>query len=636
MLPDDFGELLSCAILEPELRSLLVFDFPSEPFDAAVDRTAALLRHHLATEIDIVRLGATHTEDSLWGYPRDSVGTANPLSALLPPGMLGGPWREGRFTLVVMPDLANLSLAASRAAIVGLQSPTVSLQRHGENRSLPCRAFWLAQCRNEDLSRVSPHLLDRFALRYAGARFSAGDKVARLKAALAGEAPTEPAVSPAIADAGQRLARAATLRAEEDPAIVTEVLNYFPRTKGREFSGRRPIMLHRLALTLGRLRAAEHHPSPPRDYVPPPPPLTVRAAAALLGLSAPASSVPPAADPPAPKPSPGTTVKPAAPAPETNRPAPAATGRPGGVESTVPIQKTDDPVIAAKTATAVRFSTQSNPFPEDAVTVEPEAVSLRPPARGAHGQARGVVIGVRRARDMSDIAICGTVLEAAKYQHLRRGGRASGRFTLVPSDLRSYRRLPVAEHLLVLVLDYTSLGASDWRTALLPHLIDSYVSRAELCLVQVGASDAETELRARRIDARSVLVPAFATALAARPGRATPLADGLDRALSRVRRALQHGRSRVSDATLVVVSDARGNIPLAWSQRGHREASDRPGGRQGVTDALDVARRIAALHGVTSIVIAPNAAPATSLPAELAAALNAELTTVEPAETRTP
>jgi magnesium chelatase subunit D len=219
-----------------------------------------------------------------------------------------------------------------------------------------------------------------------------------------------------------------------------------------------------------------------------------------------------------------------------------------------------------------------------------------------------------------------------KGNKIRRSGQrrwlekraANGHMPLIlqSSDLRRYRRAAVPEQMLTLVLDYTSLKECQWQEALLPYLQWAYVERASVCLVQVGAVDAQDELRAEKREADNILVPRIRNRLEAGWGRATPLAHGLDLALQALRHGLQHGRSTVQKAVLVVISDGRGNVPLDASRAGKVTP---PVGRQGIEDALEVARQIAALKDVEAVVLNPQPKHYADLPVELAQALGAKI-----------
>jgi magnesium chelatase subunit D len=225
------------------------------------------------------------------------------------------------------------------------------------------------------------------------------------------------------------------------------------------------------------------------------------------------------------------------------------------------------------------------------------------------------------ARDLSDLALTGTLLEAAKFQAIRRKNRPEAQGILFSaSDLRAYRRAAPPERLLVLVIDFTSLAGWDWGAAVLPFLKTAYTQRAAVCVVQVGAADAEHELSARRVLGRNVLSAAVNLALASERGKATPLAHGLELALETLRHALRHGRGTALQAQLVVVTDGRGNVPLEASRL---RAITAPVSDEGVKDALAVAEKLRALDRVESVLIHPSPRFYPELPSTLAAALGA-------------
>jgi magnesium chelatase subunit D len=149
--------------------------------------------------------------------------------------------------------------------------------------------------------------------------------------------------------------------------------------------------------------------------------------------------------------------------------------------------------------------------------------------------------------------------------------------------------------------------------------------RAELCVVRVGSESAANELRADRVMARNVLVPSVAAALDERPGRATPLADGLALAFRTIRQTLGHGRNTMRKATLIVVTDGRANVPLDVSREGRWLGRV---GRQGIDDARQVARQLRDLPRVRRVLIHPKTDALRDLPMALAAALEAEVVQV--------
>lgn len=130
------------------------------------------------------------------------------------------------------------------------------------------------------------------------------------------------------------------------------------------------------------------------------------------------------------------------------------------------------------------------------------------------------------------------------------------------------------------------------------------------------------ELRAKRILERSILVPRVTLALDDKPGRATPLAHGLELALLSLKHALQHGRSRIQQAVLVVLSDGRGNIPLKASHEGRIQ---HPIKREGIESAWQIADELAKLPNVSTVYLNPQPAHNKELPLELAQRLKAYL-----------
>ena len=215
---------------------------------------------------------------------------------------------------------------------------------------------------------------------------------------------------------------------------------------------------------------------------------------------------------------------------------------------------------------------------------------------------RGPIVGVQRAREARDLALLSTLLEAAKWQGYREQESGSadprGRLILWPSDLRSYRRTAQPETLLALVLDFTCIDG--WRRLLIPHLRWAYAKRASVCLVRVGASDAQQYTRADRLLARTLLDPRVDRALQAGPGSATPLAHGLALVAQTLRHGMHHGQGIVRQARLVVATDGRGNVPMHLRPDGEVDAA---GTHAALTDALTEAKKIARLSAVTSVVL---------------------------------
>ncbi len=590
----DGRRVLACAALRPELGSVLVYD--AEP--GTLDSIAVCLLELLSAitdQVEDVRLGPALTDDDLWGYGE---GLPAPWRR---PGLLIAP--EGHFRLVVIPDLAQLSLAAARAAVMLMGEGAGHLQRHGQNRVFEPRLRWLAACRREDLGRVSPHLLDRFALRLQHRAARAEDRVASLTELIRGDRRD---VRAATAEEVRNLREATGRCPRWQPAAGKAVTSYGLLERA---GMRQELALAQAARALAQLAGAQ---SVGEDHV--------HEAAAVFGFAQ--GSVDSddrvesrTAEPSCPA-EPAQVVPPAEPVSASEGPTSTATE--GGV------------AIRGPETTLPAFPLSGPELPEKTAAVERDYAPLTLPVRQARATARGrgPIIGVRPATSLTDLAMVGTVLAALQFQAVRHGtadwaDRAP--LLLQRSDLREYRRAPIAQDLLVLVLDYTCLAGRDWHAALLPYLAAAYQARAEVCLVAVGAHDAAEPLRAEALNARSILVPAVAAALDRRAGKATPLADGLALARDTIRRTLFHGRSAIQRVTLVVLTDGRGNVPIAVSREGRVIGRVT---RQGIDDARRMAQELRGIERVTSVVLDPRPRELADLPRVLAEALGAEVVAV--------
>ncbi|HYR07880.1 MAG TPA: hypothetical protein VEQ60_08935, partial [Longimicrobium sp.] len=263
------------------------------------------------------------------------------------------------------------------------------------------------------------------------------------------------------------------------------------------------------------------------------------------------------------------------------------------------------------------------PYPEDAEATVGETASLQPAVqhRQADAAAEGPVTGTRPATDLRDVAWVSTVLEGARYRRVRPPPEDPSRpFAITRADLRSYRRAPVPQQMLLLVMDYTALEGVDWQEALIPHLGWAYAERASVGIVRVGSSGAANPLRADRVMARSILGPDVSAALREQPGMATPLAHGLELAAQTLQGEIQRGRSGVKRARLVVLTDGRGNVPLAASRAG---ALSGPVFRHGIDDALHEARVLGGMAHVETHLLNPCPRLYPDVPLALADALRA-------------
>lgn len=605
--PDDVSRrllaALVCSALEPALGGVLLFDLPPEYLSAVTGVFARVLGraagHAPGRTVPRTVLDAATVDEDLWIRPRVHRGPRG-VEFTFGPGPLAETGNDPR--LVVVPDLARLSVPGMRAAVQLLGADTATLEHSGIRHHWQPRARWLACCRAEDAELLSPHLLDRFPVRLAapGLRPQGGaDPLGALPDAWA----------TALDPATQR--PRVTLSEEFAPTVLEHL-------EDRENAGhRRALALARIARALALLDGAGQ--AGAADGVPSGGPLTATAdhvgrAARLIRLrTVHRPDVPPEA--------PLDQETPVFPESGRNptRPESRRTPEPG-TDTGVAVHDPEAEVPLGPAPMGGERPVSASPYPEDTAGPGPEGGTLRTPARRSAGAraSRGPVVGVRRARDLWDLAPVRTAMEAAKYRAVRGGG---GPLVIVPQDLRGYVRAPEPARMLTLVLDHTCRGEWDWHTTLEPFLQWAYVTRASVQVVEVGGEGETNELRAGAFTARSTRDPRIAAALARPPGRATPLAHGLDRAAHALRRTFRHHRAGLVEALLVVVTDGRGNVPLSVSRSGLRGRG--PVQRAGVDDALAVAARIRALgrSRLHCVVVDPGGHPRTRLPTTLAEAL---------------
>ena len=619
-MPEKRGSLLQhlepallAAAITPGLRSILLFDADRLVLGAVADTLEQMLSLATGRVVERRYLGSGQQEDDLWIRP-DLSSEEGWLSVTLRPGMLAGGLGETRMPLLIVPDLAELSLAGARGAVTLIGADVAHLERHGASLQWLPDACWLAACDRAAIGRVSHHLLDRFALRLdAHSRLPPKERSEDVRRSALGKPIPGHRLSKKTIS---RLIAATAFR----PEILAGTLDRMVDIQASNLSPRRDIALARLAVACARLEGSDtlveqRH---------------VDRAAQLLDLPLSAAI----GEPSSPQASPESldsageidrTALEGSAAKHSFDPADGSLVFPGDAAEDVTAAVADNPEALAQ---ADLPEEPAGPYPEDRAGSERDITALRePPTRSQSATVpRGSIVGVQQARGLHDLALLNTVLAAAIWGPYRRMHAAEwpddGRLQLLPNDLRSYRRAPAPEQLLTLVIDYTCLEGWDWTVPLLPFLRWAYVERAGIILVRVGAQDSANEMRADRLATRNLLDPRLDVALAARPGRATPLAHGLFLALQALQHGLQHGEGNVRRARLVVVTDGRGNIPLEIDYD-----LNVPGtvGRAGVESALEVAANIRAIADIETFLVDPEPDIYPELVSELAQALGAEL-----------
>lgn len=579
---------LGCAAIEPGLHTVLLFDAEADAFAQASDRLADYIAAATGLRVVQVRLDTSLREDDLWRRPVLVPGDAG-VRLEYRAGPLAATATEDAVPLVIVPDLVRLDLPAARGLLTVLEGEVVHLERHGESRAWRPQAWWLAGCERAAAGRISPHLLDRFALRLEGGVLRTAERdTAALRERLGEDRETRSvSVAPRLSEAEIRRAASETPRLADSG--LARVHEYFPATSIT--SPRREFALARLAIAYARLFRSRHVGSEAVDR-----------AAALLGLSPTSEEMArPAAQPAAPVPVPDTSAAPGAFPEGVDLVAADGSGGPRQGDGSDLVAS---PGEAAAVGDAVLGEAPTDPYPEDQALPAHDFSPLSAHAVRVRGRSalRGTIIGVERTRTAHDLAILSTILTAAKWQPYRRAQGGGERLRLHLSDLRRYRRAPASDRILVLVIDFTCLDGINWGSLVFPSFRWAYVERAEVCLVRVGADDARLETRADRVLARNLLDPRLDQALAAGGGNATPLAHGLQLALDTLRHKLQHGQGVVREARLVVLTDGRGNVPLLLDPDLRVSNEVRA---LGIDDAIAVAQAIRALPNVEALLVDP-------------------------------
>ncbi|MEV7689133.1 magnesium chelatase [Streptomyces bungoensis] len=585
---------LACAAAEPALSGVLLFDLDPRLVRTVADLFTLLLTGEAQPAAVPFTLGSESRDEDLWTRSR-LVREADGLEFRTEPGpLVHGDGRPGPPPLAVVPDLGTLSVAGMRAAVQLLGADVAVVERTGLRLATRPRTRWLAACRSQDAGRLSPHLLDRFALRLpvAGLRLP----------------PLETLLHP---DALPAAWRAASLHGVPATRVADDTLTRVSDLLGPEAGARRLLALARLARTVAALEGE-----------PAAVPRHADTAARLIGLAA-----------PEPRPADPVSGPEEAAVPPTPADATADDGArrlvDGRRDRTRPPARTGEPLFESEPAEGLGPASggaphgAATPFPEDETDAVRDFAPLRSPwqRRTGASSARGPVIGTRRARDLRDIAHVRTVREAALHQRVRR----TERFTVAPVDLHSNIRAGTPERLLVLVLDHTCRGDDwDWQESLSPFLGWAYTERAAAHVVEVGGAHAADELRAESFAARSLLDPRLMPALYRPAGRATPLAHGIDLAVQALRRAFRQHGAGLAEAWLVVVTDGRGNVPLRASRTGRLPTEV---GVSGVEDALRAAAGLGAMDRTRLHAAVVDAArePYGDLPDALADALGGQV-----------
>ncbi|HLP88442.1 MAG TPA: hypothetical protein VK184_07610 [Nostocaceae cyanobacterium] len=610
ILTNIWMRVLACVAITPGLRSILFFDTHIEILKLASETLSQMLEVVAEKSVKKVTLTTIETEEDLWGsFQISRDGETLPFQPK--PGLLTD---NSTLHLVIIPDLTKLSLAACRACVVLIGADVAYLERHGQSLTWKSNLCWLAGCKSSEVGMVSPHLLDRFALRLKG-EFPHYQKARNKDIIKWLNSPDSNNLDYQPEKLSIEIQQVITQALQQYPILLETSAKRILEYTVNEIYPRREIALTRFSQALAKLEGVSEIEITHVDT-----------AAKIIGLQPPISTT----EIPENSPFADSNIKPEFQPRKPPSIKSKSNFKPPTDKAEIPVHESDTKQYLTSTPLIVKGAA----YPEDNAPVEREAASLRLPTRrfAAKTATRGIIIGVEKAKNLQDIAIVRTVLEATKFQPIRRKNNLNGREGLIlsGSDFYCYRRSPVAEQMLMLILDHTCLQNCNWQESLLPYLSWAYVERASVCLIQVGAANATHELRAEKIMAQNILVPRISAGIEAGKGKATPLAHGLHLALQTLRHALQHGRSTVQQATLVLITDGRGNVPLEAS---HYDKITTPVGKKGVEDALLVAENIKQLDRVNTVLLNPQPQQYPELPLQLAQTLGAKVILIPSKET---
>lgn len=639
---------LCCVALNRGLRSILLFDISPVDLQQIAGVLISLLKAVTECGIVPIKLGTFESEDDLWGQ----IGLWGELENQAfkwQSGLLGKTENDLEIRLVIIPDLTKLSLAAMRACVVLMEADVVHLERHGQNLYWQPNLCWLVGCssQQEEIGKISPHLLDRFAIRLNGKINNNTDRVSQIKQLLNDERLEQKSlfqereIEPELQ---QWLKQVSISQPKMTLKALERILDY---TSTLTVYHRRELALARFSSTFAQLEAEKQVTVAHVDRV-----------AKMIGLKLEQEIN-----------NPNNENINIIPIPVINSPENEFKSEPSlelkdklkpklgdndpkkeNELTKLTIYQGDEPQSFPDISLS-NIEPLENPYIEDITPLEREIASLKFPTRRFKSKAiaRGTIIGVEKSSTVQDLAIVRTLLEAAKFQNIRQNNHLNShrKLKISPTDIYRHRRAPIAEQMLIVLIDYTCLESCQWEEQLFPYISWAYTQRASIGIMQVGIATDSTilkeeelklsinaeELRAKKISAQNVLVPSINIALdleKTKKGKATPLAHGFDLTLQTLRHALQHGRNTIQKAVLVVISDGRGNVPLEASHLGKIQL---PVGEKGFEDALEIAKKIGNLDNVEAVFLNPQPKQYPRLPLLLAQALGAKVVAIPPLET---
>lgn len=188
----DVDRVVANAVLA-SVRTILLYD--ASP--AVLERVAARLESQVTARFGSVRrvmlCGREDDETLFGGWAARGEGVRE--------GELQLAWRPGLVepstseVVAVLHDVSHAGRDVRRALLLTTAGGPVYVERHGQQRSWSARIWWLVACPRNRVGAVSPHLIDRFAVRVGVERPPEHD-VTALRAFLAADGGPLPLPAP--------------------------------------------------------------------------------------------------------------------------------------------------------------------------------------------------------------------------------------------------------------------------------------------------------------------------------------------------------------------------------------------------------------------------------------------------------
>ena len=621
-LYDSFFRALGCAALDPKLSGILIIDATYDELDGIASIYRQMIEAVSNKPIKIELLNTTAKDDDLWGRPG-----LNGLKEDMfqwHPGILANDKNENEFDkLIQIPDLSLSNINVLRAIIQTLGVDNIAVERHGFSFVSHQKRYWISRCSQDSLNKIPSHVLDRFDVKthinnsrstiqkeqYQNARFM--NKLALNHDFFNPYSKLDDKIINQLQKAKQTEA----FFPKDSINKVFEILD----VENFSFSFRIPISLARLSIGYAMLdgihKVKKTH---------------VNEAARFLGFNISDKSKVKKKVQIANLLSGNITIKHSNLMPNDQQEFSISMVQEEQKENDSDL-KVDDNYSQISNKEEVILQTnddlniQSMLIKSNKDDSFPESKQcLQLPVKNKIGQSLkgGMIIGYEPAKSLQDISIIHTLMESAKYQKIRNKYKTKKRFWISPIDFQAHRRARIPEMILILLIDFTCLHDEIDETPLLDQLTWAYSKRALIYLIRVGASDAYDELRAEKLLGQNILTPRINDWLEAEPGTATPLAHGLELVYQTLVQCLNVRYGNTPIIKVVILSDGRGNVTLEDSLKNQ---VTRTITREGIDDALKVAKRIQQFNNVEKIYLNPVPKYYKNIPLALANELKAKV-----------